>query len=161
LLLGACKAMEAVGLSNPGYRLSIEQSVNLSDQLLGLYIIVADRGLVIEKLKEEDYGAVLAEDKIEEYTAFRQYTPEKGGGWRRESTGNTHQWVIFKDTETAIELLVDHDLISKSSDRFCVVAIGQYATKFDHVLVDDATLNAKEKQRLEVGRARLAIVADE
>lgn len=160
-LIGSCAVAEKMGLASPGYRLTIRQSVNLKDQLLALYVIVADRGLVTESLKEEDYGAVLDEDRIEEYTSFRQYSPTPEGGWRLESAGNSDRWVVFEETETEVELLVDKDLIRQSSVRFAVVVIGQYADEFKYKMADDALLNAGEKQLLEVSRASLNIITEE
>lgn len=160
-LIGSCAVAEKMGLASPGYRLSIRQSVNLKDQLLALYVIVADRGLVTPSLKEEDYGAVLDEDRIEEYRSFRQYSPTADRGWRLESAGNSDTWVVYEETEESIDLLVKNDLLDRSAEKFAVVVIGQYADEFRHKMADDAMVDKREKQLLEVSRASLNIITEE
>lgn len=160
LLVGSCKAVEAMGLSSPGYQMEIrpQGGVDLTGQLLGIYIIVSETSDVRDALGEGDIGALLTKDMRDNYKSFRQYVPVSDGTWRLESTGGDRSpYVEFEEDESSIHLLVRRDLVEAT--RHSGIVIAQYASKpYEFVEIDDVMLKNKQEEILEVGRARLTRV---
>ncbi len=158
----SCVVTHKLGITHPGFRLAIEQDQNLRGELLSLYIIVSDQKVIAEPLGGGDAADLLDDELIGKYRSFRQYVPLEDRTWRLESEGNSDpRNVAYEEEGAEIQLVIDHDLVAGAvGARYSLVIVGQYAGEFEVREVDEVTLASKDKQRMRVGPARLALEVD-